>query len=88
MPAFATPRYSCNHALDLDRGFELLAGGRELVYFPYNLHALRHFAEHRKALEAVESEIETVKDDIAKLEKGVPVESGAALKYSSAIKRN
>ena len=45
-------------------------------------------AEHRKALETVESEIEAVKDDIAKLEKGVPLESGTTLKYSSAIKRN
>jgi predicted nucleic acid-binding Zn-ribbon protein len=48
----------------------------------------KKIAEHRKALEAVESEIETVNDDIAKLEKGVPVESGTSLKYSSAIKRN
>ena len=48
----------------------------------------KKIAEHRKALEAVESEIETVKDDIAKLEKGVPLESGASLKYASAIKRN
>jgi hypothetical protein len=48
----------------------------------------KKIAEHRKALEAVESEIETVKDDIAKLEKGVPLESGTQLKYSSAIKRN
>ena len=48
----------------------------------------KKIAEHRKALEAVESEIETVKDEIAKLEKGVPLESGTLLKYSSAIKRN
>ena len=48
----------------------------------------KKIAQHRKALEAVENEIETVTDDIAKLEKGVPVESGAQLKYSSAIKRN
>ena len=48
----------------------------------------KKIAEHRKALEAVESEIETVKDDIAKLEKGVPLESGTPLTYSSAIKRN
>ena len=48
----------------------------------------KKIAEHRKALEAVESEIETVKDEIAKLEKGVPLESGTSLKYSSAIKRN
>lgn len=48
----------------------------------------KKIAEHRKTLEAVESEIETVKDEIAKLEKGVPLESGTSLKYSSAIKRN
>lgn len=48
----------------------------------------KKIAEHRKALEAVESEIETVKADIAKLEKGIPPESGTSLKYSSAIKRN
>ncbi len=48
----------------------------------------KKIAEHRKALEAVESEIETVKDDIAKLEKGVPLESGTPLTYSSAIKRH
>ena len=48
----------------------------------------KKIAEHRKALQAVEGEIETVKDDIAKLEKGVPLESGTALKYSSAVKRN
>jgi hypothetical protein len=44
--------------------------------------------EHRKALKSIESEIETVKADIANLEKGVPLESGTSLKYSSAIKRN
>ena len=48
----------------------------------------KKIAEHRNALEAVVSEIETVKDDMAKLEKGVPLESGTSLKYSSAIKRN
>ena len=48
----------------------------------------KKIAEHRNALEAIDSDIETVKDDIAKLEKGVPLESGTSLKYSSAIKRN
>ena len=48
----------------------------------------KKIAEHRNALEAIESDIETVKEDIAKLEKGVPLESGTSLKYSSAIKRN
>ena len=48
----------------------------------------KKIAEHRKALEAVESEIETVKDEIAKLENRVPLESGTRLEYSTAIKRN
>jgi hypothetical protein len=48
----------------------------------------KKIAEHRKNLEAVESEIETIKDDIANLEKGVPLESGGSLKYSATIKRN
>ena len=48
----------------------------------------KKIAEHRKALEAVESEMETIQNDIAKLEKGIPLESGTPLKYSSAIKRN
>lgn len=48
----------------------------------------KKIAEHRKALKTVESEMEAVKDDIAKLGKGVPLESGTSLKYSSAIKRN
>jgi len=48
----------------------------------------KKIAEHRNALEAIESDIETVKGEIAKLEKGVPLESGTSLKYSSAIKRN
>jgi hypothetical protein len=48
----------------------------------------KKIAEHRNALEAVESEIETVTDEIAKLENRVPLESGTQLKYSSAIKRN
>ena len=48
----------------------------------------KKIAEHRKALEAVESEIEAVKDDIAKLERAGPLESGTSLSNSSAIKRN
>jgi hypothetical protein len=48
----------------------------------------KKIAEHRNALEAVESDIETVKDDIAKLEKAVPQESDTSLKYSATIKRN
>ena len=48
----------------------------------------KKIAEHRKALEAVESEMEAIQNDMAKLEKGIPLESGTTLKYSSAIKRN
>ncbi len=45
-------------------------------------------AQHRNALDGIESEIETLKNDLAKLEKGVPAESGTSLHYSSGIKRN
>lgn len=45
-------------------------------------------AQHRKSLAGIESEIKEVEGAIAKLEKGVPVESGASLHYSPAIKRN
>jgi hypothetical protein len=45
-------------------------------------------AQHRNALDGIESEIETLKNDLVKLEKGVPAESGTSLHYSSGIKRN
>jgi beta-phosphoglucomutase-like phosphatase (HAD superfamily) len=45
-------------------------------------------AQHRKTLEAIEGEIETLNSDLAKLEKGVPLESGTSLQYSRGIKRN
>ena len=45
-------------------------------------------AQHHKALEEIESEMETLKNDLAKLEKGVPLESGTSLHYSAGIKRN
>jgi hypothetical protein len=45
-------------------------------------------AQHRQTLEGIESEIETLKNDLVKLEKGVPTESGTALQYSSGIKKN
>ena len=48
----------------------------------------KKIAQHRKSLEGIESEIEGVEGAIAKLEQGVPVESGTALHYSPAIKRN
>jgi hypothetical protein len=45
-------------------------------------------AQHQEALEEIESEIETIKGDLAKLEKGRPLESGTPLRYSRGIKRN
>ena len=45
-------------------------------------------AQHQEALEEIESEIATIKDDLAKLEKGMPLESGQSLQYSQGIKRN
>ena len=45
-------------------------------------------AQHQEALEGIESEIETLKEDLAKVEKGMPLESGASLHYSAGIKRN
>ena len=44
--------------------------------------------QHQTALEAIESEIETIQDDLAKLEKGMPMESDTSLQYSRGIKRN
>jgi peptidoglycan hydrolase CwlO-like protein len=45
-------------------------------------------AQHRQTLEGIENEIETLKNDLVKLEKGVPTESGTALQYSRGIKKN
>ncbi len=47
----------------------------------------KKIAEHRAALDAIESEMQTVKARIGELESGAPVESGAALEYSSYIRR-
>jgi hypothetical protein len=44
-------------------------------------------AQHRKALEEIESEIEALKNNLAKLEKRVPLESSASLHYSRGVKR-
>jgi len=44
-------------------------------------------AQHRKALEEIESEIEALKNNLAKLEKRVPLESTTSLHYSRSIKR-
>lgn len=48
----------------------------------------KKIAQHRKSLEGIESEIKAVEGAIAKIEKGVPMESGTSLQYSPAIKRN
>jgi hypothetical protein len=45
-------------------------------------------AQHQKALQNIENEIKTLKDDLVKLEKGMPQESGTPLQYSRGIKRN
>jgi hypothetical protein len=47
----------------------------------------KKMAEHHKALESIASEIEAVNETITKLKKGVPLESGRPLEYSSSIKR-
>jgi hypothetical protein len=48
----------------------------------------RKVAEHQNAMKAIESEMETVKKSITKLEKGIPLESDNTLEYSRHIKRN
>lgn len=48
----------------------------------------KKIAEHRKALEGIESEIEAVNDTIAKLEKRVPLESDRPLEYSPSVKKS
>lgn len=44
-------------------------------------------AQHRKALEEIESEIEALNKNLAKLEKRVPLESSTSLHYSRGVKR-
>jgi len=44
-------------------------------------------AQHRMALEEIESQIEVLKNNLAKLEKRVPPESSTSLHYSRGIKR-
>ena len=48
----------------------------------------KKIAQHQEALEKIISEMETIKDDLAKLERGMPLESGRSLQYSQGIKRN
>ena len=44
-------------------------------------------AQHRMALEEIEIQIEALKNNLAKLEKRVPLESSTSLHYSRGIKR-
>ena len=44
--------------------------------------------QHQKNLEIIESDMQALKNDLARLEKGMPMESGTSLQYSRAIKRN
>ena len=48
----------------------------------------KKIAQHQSALEEIENEIETIQNDLARLEKGMPMETGATLQYSPGIKRN
>ncbi len=47
----------------------------------------KRIAQHQSSLEAILSEVKTIQDDLAKLEKGMPMESGSTLQYSTGIKR-
>ena len=47
----------------------------------------KKIAEHSAALEEIESQLVTVKKEIAQVEKGMPLESGTSLQYSQSIKR-
>ena len=48
----------------------------------------KKIAEHRNAKEAIEAEIEVVKEKIGKLKSGAPLESDKPLEYSRHIKRH
>jgi hypothetical protein len=50
--------------------------------------AQRKIAEHRAALDAIESELQAVKERVGELESGAPLESATALEYSSYIRRH
>ena len=47
----------------------------------------KKIAEHRAAKQAIEAEIDATRDNITKLESGVPLESDGSLEYSRKIKR-
>ena len=53
-----------------------------------HLIAQKKIAEHRAAKEAVEDEIDAVRDKIARLETGAPLESDRSLEYSRNVKRH
>jgi hypothetical protein len=48
----------------------------------------KKIAEHRSAKEAIEAEIETVREKISQLESGAPLESDKPLEYSRHVKRH
>ena len=50
--------------------------------------AQKKIAEHRAAKQAVEDEIDAVRDKIARLETGAPLESDRSLEYSRKVKRH
>ena len=47
----------------------------------------KKIAEHRKAKEAIEAEMEVINEKISKLESGAPLESDKPLEYSRHVKR-
>ena len=48
----------------------------------------KKIAEHRNAKEAIEAEMEVVKEKIGKLKSGAPLESDKPLEYSRHVKRH
>ena len=47
----------------------------------------KKMSEHRAAMEAIETEMDAVKEKIKKLESGAPLESDKPLEYSRHVKR-
>lgn len=47
----------------------------------------KKIAEHRRALEDIEGRLETINADIARIEKGIPLESKSSLQHSQGIRR-
>jgi len=48
----------------------------------------KKIAEHRAAKEAIEAEIDSTNDKLARLKSGVPLESDKSLEYSRRVKRH